>query len=65
MSTFLWILLATLYVTAVFTIALTTLRNGHTALFWFGFIFPLLWIVGAFMEPTSEVAAADAKARLQ
>ena len=65
MSTFLWILLATLYITAVFTIALTTLRNGHTAMFWFGFIFPLLWIVGAFMEPTSKVAAAEARTRLQ
>ena len=34
------ILLAVLYVTAVFTIALTTLRKGHTAMFWFGFLFP-------------------------
>ena len=65
MSTFVWILLVTLYITAVFTIALATLRKGHTALFWFGFLFPLLWIVGAFMEPTSQVAAADARTRLQ
>lgn len=40
MSTFVWITLAVLYVTAVFTIALATLRKGHTALFWFGFLFP-------------------------
>ena len=65
MSTLLWILLATLYVIAVFTIAMTTLRKGHTAMFWFGFLFPLLWIVGAFMEPTSRVAAAESRARLQ
>ena len=61
----LWIVLGVLYVTAVFTIALTTLRKGHTAMFWFGFLFPILWIVGAFMEPTSRVAAADARTRLQ
>jgi hypothetical protein len=65
MSTFVWITLAILYVTAVFTIALATLRKGHTALFWFGFLFPLLWIVGALMEPTSRVAADEARTHLQ
>ncbi len=63
--TLLWILLAVLYVTAVFTIALTTLRKGHTAMFWFGFLFPLLWIIGAFMDPTPRVAAAEARTPLQ
>jgi hypothetical protein len=42
-----------------------TLRKGHTALFWFGIIFPVLWIVGALMEPTPAVAAAESRARLQ
>jgi hypothetical protein len=56
----LWILLATLYVIAVFTLGLTTLRKGHTVLFWVGIIFPLLWIVGALMQPTGKAAAADA-----
>mgnify|MGYP003287358908 CR=1 FL=1 len=65
MSTFVWITLAILYVTAVFTIALATLRKGHTALFWFGFLFPFLWIAGALMEPTSRVAAAEARTHLQ
>ena len=65
MSTFVWITLAVLYVTAVCTIALTTLRKGHTALFWFGFLFPFLWIAGALMEPTSRVAAAEARTDLQ
>ena len=59
MSTFVWITLVVLYVTAVFTIAMATLRKGHTAMFWFGFLFPLLWIVGAFMEPTSKVAGPE------
>jgi hypothetical protein len=27
-----------------------TIRNGHLVLFILGFIFPLLWIIGAFMD---------------
>ena len=56
----LWIILATLYLAAVFTLGLATLRKGHTVLFWVGIIFPLLWIVGAFMQPTAKAVAADA-----
>ena len=44
---------------------MATLRKGHTALFWFGFLFPFLWIAGALMEPTSRVAAAEARTDLQ
>ena len=40
MSTFLWFLLVVLYLTALFVLGLATLRKGHTALFWFGIIFP-------------------------
>ena len=47
MSAFVWILLAALYLTALFVLGLTTLRKGHTVLFWFGILFPLLWIAGA------------------
>ena len=65
MSTFVWITLAVLYVIAVFTIAMATLRKGHTALFWFGLLFPLLWIVGALMQPTSRAAAAEARTHPQ
>ena len=56
----LWTILATLYLVAVFTLGLATLRNGHTVLFWVGIIFPLLWIVGALMQPTAKAVAADA-----
>lgn len=56
----LWIILATLYLVAVFTLGLATLRKGHTVLFWVGIIFPLLWIVGALMQPTAKADAADA-----
>ena len=65
MSTFLWFLLVVLYLTALIVLGLTTLRKGHTALFWFGIIFPVLWIVGALMAPTAKVAAAEARTGLQ
>jgi hypothetical protein len=65
MSTFLWFLLAALYLTALIVLGLTTLRKGHTALFWFGIIFPVLWIIGALIAPTPRAAAAEARAGLQ
>jgi hypothetical protein len=65
MSTILWIMLAALYLTALIVLGLATLRKGHTALFWLGILFPLLWIVGALMAPTAKVVAAEARAGLQ
>ena len=64
MSTLVWILLVTLYLTALFVLGLATLRKGHTILFWFGILFPFLWIVGALMRPTAAVAGAGAGNRL-
>jgi hypothetical protein len=61
MSAFLWIVLGVLYLTALIVLGLATLRKGHTVLFWFGILFPFLWIVGALMAPTPEVAAAEAR----
>ena len=40
-----------LYLTLLFTLGLVTLRNGHGWMFFFGIFFPLLWIIGALMEP--------------
>jgi hypothetical protein len=65
MSMFLWILLGVLYLTALIVLGMTTLRKGHTALFWFGSLFPLLWIIGALMAPTPAAAAAEPRASLQ
>jgi hypothetical protein len=56
----LWILFAAAYLALFFTLALTTLRKGHTVLFWFGIIFPVLWIVGAIMGPTPAATARGA-----
>jgi hypothetical protein len=33
-----------------------TLRNGHGWLFFFGIFFPILWIVGAFIQPARREA---------
>jgi hypothetical protein len=65
MSTFLWILLGVLYLTALIVLGMTTLRKGHTALFWFGILFPFLWIIGALMAPTPAVSGAEDRTRLQ
>jgi hypothetical protein len=60
MSTLLWLLLAFVYIVLFVTLALTTLRKGHTVLFWVGIIFPVLWIIGALMGPTAGAAARGA-----
>jgi hypothetical protein len=52
MSTFLWIVLVAIYLTALISLGAMTLRKGHTLLFIVGIIFPILWVVGAVMAPT-------------
>ena len=44
--------LAVIYLTLLIVLGLTTLRNGHTVLFWVGIIFPVLWLIGAILPPT-------------
>ena len=46
-----------LYPIVLFTLGLATLRNGHGWMFFFGLFFPLLWMFGAFMRPTSSQLA--------
>ena len=58
-STFLWIVLGALYLTAFVMLGIATLRKGHYVLFFVGIVFPILWIVGAMMAPTSGAAAAE------
>lgn len=58
MPTFLWILLAVLYLAALVSLGIATLRKGHTVLFVVGIIFPLLWIVGAVIAPTPRAMGA-------
>ena len=39
------------------TLGVMTLHNGHGWMFFFGIFFPILWIFGAFMRPTTPQAA--------
>jgi hypothetical protein len=50
---------------ALISLGVSTLRKGHYVLFAIGIIFPLLWIIGAFMGPTSQASAAQARTSLQ
>ena len=56
MSTFLWVILASLYLLALVMLGITTLRKGHTWLFVFGIFLPFLWIVGALIGPAPRAA---------
>jgi hypothetical protein len=55
--TLLWILLGIVYVVCWVFLGLATFRKGHYLLFWVGFIFPLLWIIGAVIGPTPRAEA--------
>jgi hypothetical protein len=44
-------LLAVLYITLVFTVAMLTFQKGHYLLGWVGIIFPFLWLIGAVLPP--------------
>ena len=59
MSTFLWIVLAVLYITCFILLGLATFRKGHYAMFWLGIVFPVLWVIGALMAPTPAALAAE------
>jgi hypothetical protein len=43
-----------LYLLLLFFLGFRTLRNGHGWLFFFGIFFPLLWLIGAFMQPSPQ-----------
>jgi ATP/ADP translocase len=58
MSTFLWIVLAALYLTALIVLGVSTLRKGHWFMFIIGIFMPLFWIIGALIPPTGAARAA-------
>ena len=43
-----------IYVIVLFTLGLTTLRKGHGWMFFLGIGFPVLWLIGAFMQPANQ-----------
>jgi hypothetical protein len=51
-----WILLGIVYVVCWVALGMTAFRKGHYVMFWIGFIFPILWIIGALLGPTPNVA---------
>jgi hypothetical protein len=65
MSTFLWIVLGVVYLTLFVMLGMATLRKGHYVLFAVGIFVPILWIFGALMAPTEQVATAEARTKPQ
>ena len=54
MTTLEWTLtggLGLLYLALLFTVAMVTFQKKHIWLFIGGFIFPILWLVGAMLKP--------------
>jgi hypothetical protein len=49
---FLGIGLGVLYLVLLFTVAIMTFRKGHWVLGLIGFIFPVLWLIGAILPAT-------------
>ncbi len=43
--------LGILYLVLLFTVAIMTFRKGHWVLGIIGFIFPILWLIGAILPP--------------
>lgn len=60
-----WIIAAVVYLVLLITFGTMTFTKGHTVLFIFGFLLPLLWIVGAFLPATHAASTAAARARLR
>lgn len=52
----LWFFVGIAYITCMLVLGLATFRKGHYLLFGIGFILPILWIVGAFLSPTTRAA---------
>lgn len=49
MEWLLWVILFSIYITALFTVCSLTFRKGYTILGVAGIFFPLLWLVGAIL----------------
>jgi hypothetical protein len=46
-----WTTMGIIYLVLVFTVAFLTFRKGHWVLGLVGFIFPILWLIGAVLPP--------------
>ena len=59
MSTFLWVLLAVIYLSLFVALGLATLRRGHWIMFILGIFIPIFWIIGALIPPTERAVMAE------
>lgn len=56
LETILMVTLAAVYITCLFTVVGVNFRNGHWILGILGFFFPIFWLIGAVLPPTSAAA---------
>jgi len=59
MSAWGWGLLGIIYLVLLFTLAIMTFRKGHWVLGLIGFIFPILWIIGAVLPGRRRCLASS------
>jgi hypothetical protein len=60
-----WVLVCALYFALLWTAGVATFRRGHYAMFFAGIVLPVVWLVGIFIPPTPDVAAAREARRRQ
>jgi hypothetical protein len=48
---------ALIWIVLFIWLGLRTLRNGHGWMFFLGIFLPILWIIGAFMQPARQEMA--------
>jgi len=56
---FLSVILFAIYITCIFTVAVITFRNGHWILGILGIFFPVFWLIGAILPPTSAAVLGE------
>ena len=53
-------ILFVIYVACIFTVAVITFRNGHWILGILGIFFPIFWLIGVILPPTSTAVLEGA-----
>jgi hypothetical protein len=56
----LWIVLASVYLVALFTVCVLTFRKGYVVLGILGIFVPFLWLIGAVLPDKRRAAAGSA-----
>ena len=53
LETILMVTLVAVYITCLFTVVGVNFRNGHWILGILGFFFPIFWLIGVVLPPTT------------